>query len=143
MLASLKEARTQELFASLSDGRAKMLATWKLLQLRREREALFVEGDLVPLKVRGTRGAHVVAFARRHASGTLLVIVPRLVARLGIAAPALPCGRSVWGDASIAAPFLRDVELAELFTGATHRVDDGRIDVADALAMAPVAAWFA
>jgi (1->4)-alpha-D-glucan 1-alpha-D-glucosylmutase len=143
LLASLKDARAAEVFAHLADGRAKMLAMWKLLALRRDQEALFADGSFVPLTARGTRAAHVVAFARRHPAATLIAIVPRLVARLGITPPALPCGRGAWGDTYVEAPFARGTSFTEVFTARAHRLAEGRLDLAEVLVDTPVAVLFA
>ncbi|MGE5617206.1 MAG: malto-oligosyltrehalose synthase, partial [Bacillota bacterium] len=141
MLASLNDAHAADVFARLHDGRAKMFAMWKLLHARREREALFAEGRFVPLTVRGSRAAHAVAFARRHASGTMIVIVPRLMARLGITPPNLPCG-DLWGDTVVEAPFVQGA-LVDLFTSSEHRATEGRFAVARLLAVAPFAVLLA
>jgi (1->4)-alpha-D-glucan 1-alpha-D-glucosylmutase len=98
-------ACAQQLIGALPDGRIKLYLTWKTLTLRREREALFREGDYLPLKAHGERAEHVCAFARRHAGEVILVIAPRLLSKLmGEDTGQLPAGRSAWGDTWLELP---------------------------------------
>jgi (1->4)-alpha-D-glucan 1-alpha-D-glucosylmutase len=101
LLADLKKnAATPEgvrsVFASLADGRAKLYLYWRLLALRRDREALFLHGAYAALRTRGSRAAHLVAYARRHAGAAAITIAPRLIASLGVEPGMLPCGARVW-----------------------------------------------
>ena len=131
-----------DFFAKLEDeGRAKLLVTWRLLQLRKEREALFAKGAYLPVRVAGERARHVVAYARRHAGEIAITVVPRLVASLGIERGTLPCGSSVWRDARLELPFLEpDATLRDAITGREHRIGrDRALAVAEALSEAPVA----
>jgi (1->4)-alpha-D-glucan 1-alpha-D-glucosylmutase len=88
---------------SLEDGRAKLYLTWKTLQFRRANDALFREGNYIPLRIRGEYANHLCAFARRHESAGAIVIVPRLTARLLGERDALPLG-DVWGYTAIELP---------------------------------------
>ena len=56
----------QALLAAPQDGRAKLLVTWRLLELRKRRLELMREGEYSGLAVSGARAAHVLAFARSH-----------------------------------------------------------------------------
>ena len=47
------------------------------------------------------QGAHVVAFARTHETGTVIVAVPRLIAKLMKCQDCLPVGLEVWRDTAI------------------------------------------
>ncbi|HYD77183.1 malto-oligosyltrehalose synthase [Ramlibacter sp.] len=71
-----------ELQADMADGRIKQLVTWRLLQLRRQRPALFRDGAYVPLTADGPAGEHVVAFARTHQGEVVLVVAARLACSL-------------------------------------------------------------
>ncbi|MBD3236059.1 MAG: malto-oligosyltrehalose synthase [Candidatus Eisenbacteria bacterium] len=108
------------LLEALDDGRAKLLLIRQILALRGARHELFRSGDYVPLEPRGAHASHLVAFARRSAEATVLVVAPRLYARLvGFESGALPLGDAVWEDSWIPAPFgsagetLRNVLTAE------------------------------
>jgi (1->4)-alpha-D-glucan 1-alpha-D-glucosylmutase len=52
------------------------------LRFRREHATLFREGSYVPLAAEGAHAEHVCAFAREHAGERVVVIVPRLLAKL-------------------------------------------------------------
>ncbi len=85
----------------LEDGRAKLLLTWKCLELRRAHPELFRDGAYRRLRVRGARAAHLCAFARRWRQQSLIVIAPRLYRRL---LGALPLGEAAWDDTLIELP---------------------------------------
>ncbi len=64
-----------ELLGTWPDGRIKLLLTWRLLHLRRERAATFASGAYRALRVDGDAPEATVAFARDD----IVVAVPRLV----------------------------------------------------------------
>jgi len=61
---------------------AKQLTTWRLLQLRRQRPALFRDGVYLPLAVHGPAETHALAFARIGESEAVVVVCARLFAGL-------------------------------------------------------------
>jgi (1->4)-alpha-D-glucan 1-alpha-D-glucosylmutase len=71
-----------ELQGDIGSGRLKQLVTWRLLQLRRARAALFRDGAYLPLAIEGRAGEHAVAYARHHEQQTVLVIAARLTSTL-------------------------------------------------------------
>ena len=89
---------------SLHDGRAKLFLTWKTLQFRRERAALFRQGDYQPLRVIGERAAHVCAFARSHAGELAITVVGRLYLRLLGEQADAPADAALWGETIIELP---------------------------------------
>ena len=126
MLADLEShgdadpAFARALLNDLSDGRAKLFVTWKALQFRKAHAALFKEGEYLPVQVSGARAAHLCVYARRLAGEFVLVILPRLYARLLGESADLPLGESVWGDTAI--------ELPRRLDGAIlHNVLDGSV----------------
>jgi len=126
------------------DGRAKLLVTWRLLDLRRELPGLFADGGYEPLEPAGARAAHVLAYARRHDQGTLVVIAGRLYARLMGDPGSLPLGAAVWHDTHLEPAGLAEgTRLENLLTGETVTVRDGRIELAHAFASFPGAALLA
>ena len=72
------EREWAELRVTIADGRIKQLVTWRLLQLRREREALFRDGAYVALAAEGTAADHAVAYARVLDTEAVLVVATRL-----------------------------------------------------------------
>jgi (1->4)-alpha-D-glucan 1-alpha-D-glucosylmutase len=133
------EAALAELLAELPDGRAKLHLVSRLLGLRKEREALFRQGGYTVVRASGTRARHLVVFARRHAGEAVVTIAPRLIAGLGVAPGALPCG-DIWGDTRVELPMFREgAVLRDVLTGAEHRLAGGGFAAATLLARFPVA----
>ncbi len=135
----------RELVGNLENGRCKLLLTWKVLQLRRERPRLFSHGSYRRLRVRGARAHHVCAFARLRAGQSLIVIAPRLYRRLLDDPALLPLGEAVWQDTLVELPreerFRRS--LRGVLDGAqlapVRHGDISGVAVAQALAEFPVA----
>jgi (1->4)-alpha-D-glucan 1-alpha-D-glucosylmutase len=121
------------------DGRMKLYLTWKILQLRQQQPNLFRDGGYLPLTVAGAKADHVVAFARKSATATLLVIAPRLVAGLLQDADLPPIGCQIWDDTTVA---LASCECRKKYrnvlTGKILEVG-ATISVSDVLAEFPVA----
>ncbi|WP_186510707.1 malto-oligosyltrehalose synthase [Caenimonas sedimenti] len=61
-----------------ADGRVKLLATWRLLQLRRSLQGLFRDGQYHAIAAEGGASDHVMAYARLHEGQAVLVIAVRL-----------------------------------------------------------------
>jgi (1->4)-alpha-D-glucan 1-alpha-D-glucosylmutase len=92
----------RSLVAAKEDGRVKLYVTHRALDCRRRRPRLFRDGAYVPLEAQGTRREHVVAFARCLAAETVIVVVPRFLARLRLTGP--PLGPPVWAGTWIGLP---------------------------------------
>ena len=90
-----------ELLDSWPDGRVKMYVTHRALTLRRELPALFRSGRYDPLSAQGPHSDHIVALARRDARNCVVVVVPRLTARLTGFDGRFPLGPSIWGDTCV------------------------------------------
>ncbi len=109
-LESFKDgASPAELLQQWTDGRIKSFLTQKVLQFRRENFALFAHGDYVPVESTGAFAENVFAFTRRHENRTLLVIAPRLTARIGFP----PVGE-LWRDTAVN---FQGENLRDIFTG--------------------------
>jgi (1->4)-alpha-D-glucan 1-alpha-D-glucosylmutase len=118
---------TGELVDQRHDGRIKLYIIHRGLAYRREHPRLFLRGDYVPLEVSGERWHHVCAFARSLDAEDVVVVVPRLLARL--IGSGVPLGPAVWGEDRVILPTGGEGRLYQnLFTGevleATER--DGR-----------------
>jgi (1->4)-alpha-D-glucan 1-alpha-D-glucosylmutase len=123
------------------DGRAKLLITWRLLELRKRRFELLRDGDYAGLAVSGTRAAHVLAFARSHGRHVLVTIAGRLFAQLLREPGKLPLGEAVWDDTTVEIPaFAGDATLVNALTGERVAVRAGKIRVAEVFAAFPGAA---
>lgn len=135
----------RDLLVAWPDGRIKLAVLAVAGRLRRALPAPFRDGSYEPLAVDGRRAEHVVALARRHAAGTVIAILPRLVATITTDEHPLPIGSEAWRDTRCALADLgTDTILRDAFTGAVHRVDPGGgLDVAAVLATCPVALLYA
>jgi (1->4)-alpha-D-glucan 1-alpha-D-glucosylmutase len=110
---------TCELLATAPDGRIKAYVVHQALSLRRRHADLFAGGAYLPLEVTGARRDHVCAFARWAGEAAVLVVVPRLVARLTGGAEQAPLGPEVWGTTRLLLhPQLSGREYRDVFTGA-------------------------
>jgi (1->4)-alpha-D-glucan 1-alpha-D-glucosylmutase len=87
-----------ELMNSWPDGRVKMYVTHRALTFRRESPALSRSGGYDPLSAGGAHAEHLVALLRRDGAAAVVVVVPRLTARLTGFRGQLPLGERVWGD---------------------------------------------
>lgn len=135
-LASLQDTPPETLLSGWRDGRIKLLVTHKLLHARRARPELFQQGDHTPVTASGTHGSSCVAFIRQWKEQALLVIVPRLSARVGFP----PVG-DLWRDTALQWPAgLSGRTFRDLFTGAEFTAGETPLVVADALRALPVAA---
>jgi len=93
-----------ELSKSLTDPRAKLFATSRVLRCRRAYSSLFAKGNYIPLPTTGTHADNLFAFARVHNLEAAVVAVPRLVTKLVPTANRPPLGRKVWGDTAVSLP---------------------------------------
>ncbi len=136
-LASLGGVDPRTLLESWPDGRVKMFVVSALLRYRREHAALFQSGGYRALTVTGKFAENVVAFVRGpEEAPSLLVVVPRLTARVGNP----PVGEA-WGNTALA---LEQGGAAgpwrDLFTGRKVSLDlAGAVPLAEVLADFPCA----
>jgi len=105
-----------ELTRSMEDGRIKLYIMYKALKLRKEMRELFEKGEYIPLEVTGTRSEHVVAFARRFLDMTVIVAVPRFLAKI-LSSPDTSF-RGIWEDTMVYVPAgTNDQIYTNIFTG--------------------------
>ncbi|MEX0758508.1 MAG: malto-oligosyltrehalose synthase, partial [Tistlia sp.] len=97
----------EALLADWRGGAIKQRLLATVLAVRRDRPALFSEGDYRPLEVSGARADHVIAFARGLGEQAALVVAPRCpLALLDRQLPTIPA--EAWGDTAVALP--RDLQ---------------------------------
>jgi (1->4)-alpha-D-glucan 1-alpha-D-glucosylmutase len=132
-------AAVASLLADPGDGRAKLWATWRTLQLRREQPELFEQGDYRPLGVRGARAHNAIAYARRFGPQVLVVAAGRLYAGPGADAGTPPVGRH-WSDGVVELDGLpARLTLRNVLTGEVLQPVEGRLPLAMVFASWPVA----
>jgi (1->4)-alpha-D-glucan 1-alpha-D-glucosylmutase len=87
--------------ANTPGNTAKLLVTWRLLQLRRELPELFAHGDYEPLTVSGACKDHVLAFARTHGESSIVVVIGKWLGQLMKGEQSVPTGE-LWQDTLVA-----------------------------------------
>jgi (1->4)-alpha-D-glucan 1-alpha-D-glucosylmutase len=130
-----------EMIEHWPDGRIKMWITACGLRLRNRRADLFLAGEYRPLEAVGERSAHVVSFARRGGGESLIVVVPRLTAKMTRSDHPLPLGETSWGKTTL--PLPEDLRLPggyeDVLTG-EHVIAEGKgLRIANVLGTLPVA----
>lgn len=127
------------LYAHPVDPALKLYILARALRRRRALHPLCVEGDYLPLEVRGPEAAHALAFARRFAERWLLAVTIVLPASL----PRTPDGAAQWGTTAIVLPAALAVPLVDAFTGAGYTpvgtLDGAMLPLGAILGMLPVA----
>ena len=111
LLETLFNCEPADLLINWRDGAIKLFVTQKLLQARARQPALFASGNYEAVTITGNFRDHVIAFTRNDAVHSLLVIAPRLTAKLG----SPPVG-PVWDDTRIILPD-ESSRWRDVFTG--------------------------
>jgi (1->4)-alpha-D-glucan 1-alpha-D-glucosylmutase len=132
-MESLENATPAELLQKWTDGRIKMFLIQKALQFRRAHADVFRWGTYRPLKTSGTFAESCIAFARERDGRWIIVIAPRLSARV-----AFPPIAENWKDTSIEVPegFLN---ARDLFTDREVAFENGCVRMSNALPLLPFA----
>jgi len=94
----------QHLVNTKENGQIKLYVIWRALVHRRANAGLFEHGTYLPAKAVGKNNSHVCAFVWQTGSDQLVVVAPRLVARLTQKAAIAPIGEHVWGDSHLILP---------------------------------------
>jgi (1->4)-alpha-D-glucan 1-alpha-D-glucosylmutase len=131
LLENLDHRTPDDLMKNWHDGAIKMKVLRSLLTFRRDFPQLFTAAEYEPLEARGDHAGQVVAFARRHASSEILVIVPRRLGPLEA-----PFTGAVWRDTRLQ---LRPSRWKNILTGAPLEVAGKEALLADIFATWPVA----
>jgi (1->4)-alpha-D-glucan 1-alpha-D-glucosylmutase len=135
MLAGLQNANLEELVQSWPDGRIKMFLTQRVLQFRREHVDLFQRGNYLPIHASGPFAECCVSFARELNGQWVVVIAPRLSARVGFP----PLGEK-WQDTTVDLPETIALEQTrDLFTYQSLQCEGRRLNLANALSILPFA----
>jgi (1->4)-alpha-D-glucan 1-alpha-D-glucosylmutase len=133
------------LLSDWRDGRLKQALIARLLAHRRDQPALYGDGDFTPLAVSGVRADHVLAFLRRGAGQSLVVIVPRLATQgIDHDTPTHPLpmvSPDFWGDTAVALPQdLARRPLWDLLARCDRHIPaDGVLGLSEVLSVLPVA----
>jgi (1->4)-alpha-D-glucan 1-alpha-D-glucosylmutase len=126
MLDSLGEAMPEDLLGRWPDGRIKLFLTQRLLVFRNENPELFAHGSYTPLNLSGTFADSCIAFAREHDGRAIVILAPRLTARVGFP----PIGEA-WRDTAVRLPN-EFGNACDLFTGEFFAARDSTLDLSQA-----------
>ncbi len=111
-------ALARELLETGDDGCVKLFITARMLDFRRAHDALFANGDYVPLDATGAKADHVCAFARTNGDETVIAVAPRLIIGLTDGEERPPLGEQVWGETWLPLPAeYAGRHFRNLFTG--------------------------
>ena len=119
-MESLGNVTHAELLQKWPDGRIKMFLIQRVLQFRRAHPELFGYGNYRPLKTSGALGDSCIAFARQHEAQGIIVVAPRLSARVGFP----PLGEK-WKDTVVEVPEGFST-VRDLFTNREVPFENGR-----------------
>lgn len=142
LLDVVEDADVREMLDSWRDGRVKLFATNRLLQLRREMAELFQAADYRPLTCRGPQRGHVVGFARRSGSQWVVTATPRLVAPLS-SSRSLPLGAKTWTSTTLVLPPEAPSRWRNIFTGEVLTTRRGGLPLAEVFHEFPVGVFVA
>ncbi|MGH7936010.1 MAG: malto-oligosyltrehalose synthase, partial [Chthoniobacterales bacterium] len=127
------EATPEDLLGCWQDGRIKLFLTQRLLVFRRENPELFAQGNYTPLSLTGEFAESCIAFARTHGGQSIVVLAPRLTARLGFP----PIGEA-WRDTAVQLP--NEFGYGRhLFTGESFPGEDSSLKLSRAFSKFPFA----
>jgi (1->4)-alpha-D-glucan 1-alpha-D-glucosylmutase len=93
----------REMLLHWQRGGIKLYVTYKALNFRKAHPDLFLRGDYLPLAIRGPRGKHVVAFARRRENTWVLAVVARLFTKI-LGPGDFSWDQGVWRETFLALP---------------------------------------
>lgn len=145
----------QEMLAE-NDDLSKKLMQWKtgaikqhviqrVLSLRQQYFELFNAGEYVPLEVSGPRAAHVIAFMRKDAQRSIIIITPRLTHSFTEIQLFTECNLQLnyaedcWKDTLVQLPDMMNSDLYDGITGQGCHIYSGRIELAKVFKPLPLA----
>ena len=113
-----RRAGVRAISDTLEDSRGKLLVVSSALALRERWPEVFLQGNYVPLAVKGKQAAHLCAYARITGTRTVITVAPRFFAGLTGETAMLPIGEKIWGDTAVLVPFHRQgTHYACAYTG--------------------------
>ena len=130
--------QVQRMLDHWENGQIKLHVIRALLQQRRALPDLFAAGPYLPLATSGQRAANLVGWSRRHGRHWVHAVVPRLALEAG-GPGRFPIGSRVWGNTTCVLPEGAPQSYVDIFTGRRITTTRGRIEVAHALKVLPVA----
>jgi (1->4)-alpha-D-glucan 1-alpha-D-glucosylmutase len=131
----------REVLSNLADGRAKLWATQRSLELRTRDHNLFRHGEYTALEVAGDHQENAIAFLRGDpdSARSVLAVLPRFSYTLMRGKPELPLG-AAWGNDQLRVPVSPGTRYTNIFTGESVSVPEQQVlPLSAVLATFPVA----
>lgn len=133
------QALCADMVRNLSDGRAKLWTTMRVLRFRREHPEIFKAGsEYIPLFADGAVREHVIGFARHREGQWAIALAPRFAYTLMKGEMRAPVA-DAWGDAAIELPPNAPAEFTNYLSGGTLRSEEGRLLCREAFGCFPMA----
>jgi (1->4)-alpha-D-glucan 1-alpha-D-glucosylmutase len=110
-----RQSLLRQILHSWQDSQVKLYVTYKALNIRKSYPDVFQNGGYTPLEVVGQRQEHICAFGRHKGGEWVIVVVPRLLAKL-VEVGEIPVGRGVWRDDVLLLPGSAPKQLRKTFT---------------------------
>lgn len=123
MLRDLSQTEIDSLFAHGEWAQLKLCLQKKALNYRVENKELFLDGEYIPLKIKGEKKENVVAFMRRNRKKIVIVLAGRFFSELTHEGMRLPLGKEAWGNTEVILP--ANLSLTDLFTQKKRRLHKG------------------
>jgi (1->4)-alpha-D-glucan 1-alpha-D-glucosylmutase len=131
-----RAALADDLLANADDGRIKLYVIATALALRRAHPGLFIDAAYRPVTAHGGGAGNICAFARVRGGVGVLVVVPRLAARLTGGELRPPVG-AAWGETVLLLDDYAGATARNCFTGETVALGE-RVPLAALLSGFPV-----
>lgn len=131
----------RQLLDNKTDGKLKLYLTNCGLQYRNQHRELFDTGDYVPLTAKGHAAEHLCSYARVATGKEIIVVAPRLLAKLTNGEIVDPLGANWWQDTNLVlAESLTGTKYRNVLTGEViEKQEKGGLPLAQVLANFPVA----
>jgi (1->4)-alpha-D-glucan 1-alpha-D-glucosylmutase len=132
------DAEVMRMLTDWPNGRLKLYVIRALLHLRRRLPDVFASGSYTPLATSGPGAENLVAFSRRRGRQSVITMIPRqTLSQAGRGR--FPTGSRVWAATTCQLPKAAPRSYVDIFTGRGVTAERGRLSVATALAVLPVA----
>ena len=138
--ATQTRSYAENLARSIRTSRCKMYVTWRTLALRQQNKSLFEKGKYIPLNTQGARADYVCAFARQQGPDTIIVVTPRLSARLAAFDPDALADPTRWEDTRVVLPEdIKNTKFSNVFISEVIEGLSGSLTISELLSTFPVA----
>jgi (1->4)-alpha-D-glucan 1-alpha-D-glucosylmutase len=115
-LRAVQNISLEELFTQHDLSRFKMALQTCILHHRLQHKSLFLEGNYIPLTLRGSKKDHAVAYMRQKDNSMAIIVAARFYTSLASAEWDIPIGKHIWGNTELILPEGEYPLMTDLFT---------------------------